>query len=217
MKAVSFSLNDNKINISVFLICLFHFCGLIGIQTQYREWFLSYTPLNLILSTGLLLWNQENLNRKTIISFLFIFILGLTVEIIGVKTGQVFGYYKYGDTFGLKFMEVPFVIGINWAALCFASVMVINKYKMPIIQKALMCALLPVFIDFFIEQLCEKLNFWYWQDSNIPIQNFISWYVFSFLFSLILIPVTKNSVNKFAPYFLAVQLLFFVLLNIFYL
>ncbi len=128
---------------------------------------------------------------------------------------MVFGYYKYGDTFGFKFMDVPLVIGMNWASLCFASACFISKYKLSNVKKALLCSFIPVSIDFFIEQLCEKLNFWYWQNSQIPIQNFISWYIFTFLFTLILIPLLKDSNNKLAPYYLLIQLVFFVFLNIF--
>ena len=215
MKAIDSISTNNKMIISVMLLSLVHFSGLLGIQSHYRDWFLGFTPLNLILSTALLFWNQEKLNKKIIIAFITILLTGLTIEIIGVKTGMVFGYYKYGDTFGFKFMDVPVVIGMNWAALCFASACFINKYyKISNLKKALICSIIPVSIDFFIEQLCEKLDFWYWQNSQIPLQNFISWYLFTFIFTMILIPLLKGSTNKLAPYFLFIQFIFFVFLNI---
>lgn len=214
MKTFELISSPNKVTISVMLMGLFHFCGLIGIQSQYRDWFLDFTPLNLLISTFLLFWNQEKINKNIVLSFMLVFALGLTIEIIGVKTGMIFGTYKYGETFGFRFMEVPVVIGMNWAALCFASSSLANRIEMSTVKKALLLSLIPVSIDYFIEQLCEKLNFWYWQDSHVPIQNFISWYIFTFIFSLILIPLFKNNRNKFAPYFLFIQFIFFVFLNI---
>jgi putative membrane protein len=213
MEKYSFYLN-NKLSISIFLISLFHFSGLIGIQSSYKDWFLNYTPLNLILSTVLLFWNQENINKKSIIAFGFVFLLGLVIEIIGVKTGIIFGSYVYGETFGYKFMNVPVIIGLNWASLSFASTMLFKSTSLNLLQKALISSLIPISIDFFIEKLCHKLDFWYWKDNVIPIQNFISWYLFSFLFSLILLKNNTNSTNRFAKYFLSIQFLFFILLNI---
>lgn len=208
-----YNINNNKLIISIFFIILFHFSGLIGIQSSYREWFLSFTTLNLLLCTGLLFWNQENIQKKSILSFIVIFILGLIIEIIGVKTGQVFGVYKYGNTFGYKFMDVPFIIGLNWVSLCFSAVMLLKSLKINLILKSALTAFIPLSIDYFIEQVCEKLDFWYWENSVIPIQNFVSWYIFSFIFSIVFELTTQNSINKFSPYFLFVQLLFFVILS----
>ncbi|MBC3540445.1 carotenoid biosynthesis protein [Rufibacter sediminis] len=214
MKELTAPLPVNKLQLSVGIICLFHVCGLIGFYTSYREWFLSNTPLNLVLATGLLLWNQQGLTLKLVLGVVAVFLVGLTAEIIGVATGKVFGGYHYGDAFGFKFMEVPLVIGMNWAALCFAAVAVVNQWAKPFLAKAAIAAAIPVSIDFLIEQVCEKFDFWYWDGHTPPLQNYLAWYVFSFLFAVVLIPLLKNSRNLFAPYFLLVQFVFFLLLNV---
>lgn len=201
---------DHKLTISVFILLLFHFCGIIGFHTAYRDWFLSNTPLNLILATFLLLLNQRQLSLKMLLAFVAVFLAGFAVEVVGVRTGAVFGSYYYGDAFGAKLFGVPFVIGMNWSALCFASATLVNHYFRSYLLKAMIAAAVPVSIDFLIEQVCEMFDFWYWQNSQVPLQNFIAWYVCSFLFVLLLIPVLRGSRNSFAPYFLLVQFIFFL-------
>ncbi|RNI23394.1 carotenoid biosynthesis protein [Rufibacter latericius] len=214
MKELTAPLSINKLQLSVGVICLFHVCGLIGFYTPFRDWFLSNTPLNLILATGLLLWNHQGLTVKMVVGAVAVFLVGLTAEIIGVATGKVFGAYHYGEAFGPKFMAVPLVIGMNWAALCFAAVAVVNQWKKSYLEKAAVAAAIPVSIDFLIEQVCETFDFWYWDNHTPPLQNYLAWYGFSFLFALVLIPLLKNSRNLFAPYFLLVQFVFFLLLNL---
>lgn len=205
----------DKLKLSVFIIILFHISGFIGLNTEYKHWFLNNTPLNLLVSSFLLLWNHNKLNSKIVLTVLFVIITGLLIEITGVKTGLVFGIYHYGKTFGLQISDVPVVIGLNWAMLCFSSSVIADKYINGLFKKAFIAGIIPLCIDFFIEHVCEKLDFWYWDKSIIPVQNFVSWFIFSFCFALIIIPALKNTENKFAPYFLSVQFVFFLLLNIF--
>ena len=48
------------------------------------------------------------------LSWIFItYLVTFTIEVIGVRTGLVFGKYTYGPTLGSHFLEVPVVIGFN--------------------------------------------------------------------------------------------------------
>ncbi len=52
-----------KNNIALFLALLFHVCGAIGILfTPYKQWFVSNTPVNLLLMTALLVFTQKEKN-----------------------------------------------------------------------------------------------------------------------------------------------------------
>lgn len=209
-------MSQNKtLNISIFILVLFHVSGIFGINSSYKGWFLSLTPLTLLLSTFLLFLNNSKLNLKIIASFLLVFLLGLSIEIIGVKTGKIFGAYHYGENLGWKFMEVPVTIGMNWAALCFAAIILAKKYIQNLFLKLLIAAIIPVAIDFPIETLCESLDFWYWENNGIaPLQNYIAWFVSSFAFVSFLNFSLKDVKNPFAPYYLVVQFLFFFVLNL---
>ncbi|TAH06721.1 MAG: carotenoid biosynthesis protein, partial [Sphingobacteriia bacterium] len=87
----------NKINTSTFLALLFHVSGLIGILfSPYKEWFIQNTPVNLLVMTVLLFWNQQKINRLLLLFFAIAFTVGMVTEIIGVNTGFLFGNYSYG-------------------------------------------------------------------------------------------------------------------------
>jgi putative membrane protein len=44
------------------------------------------------------------------------------LEVVGVKTGLIFGEYKYGSTLGIKLFEVPLIIGFNWVFVILGSI-----------------------------------------------------------------------------------------------
>jgi putative membrane protein len=76
-------------------------------------------------------------------------------------------------------------------------------------------ALLMVFSDFWIEQLSQRLDFWYWKNNTIPIQNYTAWFLFSFAFNFLFVRLQLNSTNKVAAVLFMLQLLFFIGLNVF--
>ena len=54
--------------ISLFIIWLFHFCGFLGIAYGNTEWFITFTPVNLMISFALLFVNQKEIESKNIIA-----------------------------------------------------------------------------------------------------------------------------------------------------
>ena len=50
--------------ISVFIIWLFHLCGMVGISYGNKDFFLAFTPINLFISFVLLFVNQKKLESK---------------------------------------------------------------------------------------------------------------------------------------------------------
>jgi bisanhydrobacterioruberin hydratase len=210
-----FSLSQNKrLAISIYILLTVHICGAIGMSLGFKDWFLQFTPYNLILSTGLLFYNHEQVTAKVVIFFLGIFFLGFAIEVWGVASGIPFGSYYYGESLGFKLLGVPLTIGMNWAALCFASAIIVNSFLRFTPLKIIVGGALPVLVDVFIERVCEKLDFWYWTETNLaPIQNYTTWYLCSLLFVAVFIFVLKSQRNPFAKYFILVQFLFFVILT----
>jgi putative membrane protein len=68
--------SKHKIAISIGLLWLFTISGILGILSQYQNWFLSLTPLNLLLTALIVLWNIENWSLKTLLAFFIPFTLG---------------------------------------------------------------------------------------------------------------------------------------------
>ena len=125
--------NNVTSRISVFIIWLFHICGMIGISYGNKEFFLAFTPINLFVSFVLLFMNQKYLNSVELKSVFLIFIIGMISEILGVNYGLIFGEYVYLDNLGPKILGVPVLIGINWIILTFitgslSSLIFKNKY-----------------------------------------------------------------------------------------
>lgn len=210
-----FSLQYNKkLAISLYTIFTVHICGAIGMSLGFKDWFLQFTPYNLILSTALLFLNHDRVSGKVVFSFLLVFLLGFAVEVWGVATGIPFGAYYYGEVLGFKVLGVPLTIGMNWAALCFAAAIIVNTYLRFMPLKIIIGGALPVLVDLFIEKVCEILDFWYWTDSYLaPIQNYTTWYLCSLFFVSLFIFILKGHSNRFAKYFILIQLLFFIILS----
>ena len=146
--------------ISVFIIWLFHLCGMVGISYGNKDFFLAFTPINLFISFVLLFVNQKQLESKELKSAFLIFFIGMVSEILGVNYGLIFGDYVYLDNLGVKILGVPVLIGVNWIILTFitgslSSFIFKNKYV-----SILMGAILMIGLDLLIEPVAPLLGFW---------------------------------------------------------
>jgi putative membrane protein len=159
--------------ISVFIIWLFHLCGMVGISYGNKEFFLAFTPINLFISFVLLFVNQKQLESKELKSAFLIFFIGMISEILGVNYGLIFGDYVYLDNLGVKILGVPVLIGVNWIILTFitgslSSFIFKNKYV-----SILMGAILMIGLDLLIEPVAPLLGFWIFDLQKVPLQNYI--------------------------------------------
>ena len=106
--------------LSIFILWLFQLTAIIGVSIGFKDWFISKTPLNLLITFCLLILNFRIDTVKKIIYSLSIIIISLFVEWVGVKYGFLFGEYKYGHNLGYKIDGVPLLIGVNWLLLLFS-------------------------------------------------------------------------------------------------
>jgi len=216
--------------IPLFLAILFHFTGVIGILfTPYKDWFISNTPLNLILMSVLLAASQERLEKGFIGFFVLAFATGMITEMIGVNTGILFGDYAYGTVMGPKMFGVPFLIGMNWFVIvfCCGSLMqqlnktMLLKYEAPIPRAIIKWsvvidgAVLATFFDWLMEPVAVKLGFWTWNGNTIPMLNYACWFVISAVLLAIQQQMKIKAQNHFAIHLLIIQALFFLSLRIF--
>jgi len=223
----------SKNNTALFLAILFHLSGLIGILlTQYKSWFIEKTTLNLLLMFALLLFVQERKDKHLLLFFCTCFFIGMLTEIIGVNTGIIFGNYSYGNIMGIKYKGVPLLIGVNWFNVIFCSGILANQIadfiknrfksiEMPskhIINYLLtitLGSLIATLFDFIIEPVAIKLDFWQWKNNVVPIFNYISWFIISFLLLVLFNQMKLDRKNSFAMQLLLIQYLFFLALNAF--
>lgn len=201
-----------KRNSLILVIVFFHLIGLVGFLT-FPSKFTGLSYVNLLLSVILIVFAAKQKDILFYISLLSIACIGFLAEVIGVKTGYLFGNYEYGEAFGLKLLNVPLMIGVNWAMLSYSSLQLVN-FKNRFIN-AFSASVLMVFLDFFIEQSAQQYDFWYWKDGIIPIKNYIDWFIVAFIVNFIFQSFLKKLENRLSKQFYFVQLLFFVFLLIF--
>jgi putative membrane protein len=222
-----------KYQIATGLAILFHTIGLVGILFFKTSFFVQATAFNLLLMFALLLWTQQDKNIFFYVFMLAVFCIGMSVEIIGVNTGALFGDYKYGGVLGLSFRNVPLIIGINWFVIIFCSGISIHTLlmkaigrvaldtgKKPQALKALSViidgATLAVFFDWIMEPVAIKLGYWHWGvDGEVPMYNYLSWFTISMILLAFFHFSPFGKQNKFAVHLLLIQLMFFLLLNSF--
>jgi len=163
-----------KQNISIFIIWLFHVSGIIGIIYSEASWFIGATPINLILSFSLLLINLKR-NKSAFFLIVVCFLVGMAAEILGVKYGFIFGEYSYGSVLGLKLMEVPLLIGINWCILVFITGSIARFFTDSFWLKCLIGVGLMLTLDLVMEPIAPVLDFWTFVDGVASFHNYVGW------------------------------------------
>ena len=119
---------------------------------------------------------------------------GAVWEAMVVEGGIVFGEYSYGENLGFKILDVPLVIGLNWLILVYSSAEVAKRWSNNIWLVSLFASSLMLGLDFIIEPVAIQLDFWTWANEDIPIQNYLAWFVIAFAMQLLLFKI--NSSNK---------------------
>jgi putative membrane protein len=196
------------------LVLILHTVGLLALASPLAHWVLPLTPLNLVLTAGVMVLFQRQLDRRTVALALLLGTLGYFVEVLGVWTGRVFGEYSYGEVLGLKVLNVPLLIGLNWALLVFAIGVPMARTTLPRWAKVLLSSGAMVALDLLIEPVAIRLGFWSWEQVAVPLQNYLAWGGVSALFFTLFFTLPIQRENPVARYVLLAQVLFFGGLNV---
>ncbi|MEN8704412.1 MAG: carotenoid biosynthesis protein [Polaribacter sp.] len=226
------NLFKHKYRLALGISLLFHISAIIGLLfTDYNDFFIDNTPLNLIISMVLILYTQQKINKSLWFFFSACVFAGFTYEVIGINTGILFGDYKYSSVMGYKIFGVPVLLGVLWftTMYCVGSLTYQAyhwfkiKYKFTISNKleinllAIIAAFAAVFLDLFLEPVAIKLNFWQWYPyGKIPIYNYVCWFFGSLILQYLFVIFNFNKQNKFAMYLFTIQLIFFITISLFY-
>ncbi len=191
----------------IYVLLIFHTIGLFIFYFFPSLVSLAYVTL---LVCGSVLFLSESDKKKAFPAYLIIYVLGYLIEYIGIHTQLLFGDYTYQTAMGYKLGEVPLVIGVNWFAIVVSSVSVVRSIpvKMNIWITSLVAALLCTLMDYIIEPVAVKFNFWSWEGNQIPMSNYFDWFIFSFIFAWIYAR-QKFSVNKSAVILYFIWIVFF--------
>ena len=223
-------IHDNKQQLATAIAILFHVIGLAGILYFNSDWIIRSTPYNLLLMFALIVWTQEEKNSYFWVFMITTVAAGIAVEVLGVNTGVLFGEYIYGSVLGYKVKNVPLMIGVNWFVIIYCCGISIHSLLTAVVEKLAVeeaapkksiralsvmvdGATLAVFFDWIMEPAAVKLGFWQWQDQEIPLFNYISWFLVSLLLLALFHFGKFSKRNKFAVHLLLIQAMFFLLLR----
>jgi bisanhydrobacterioruberin hydratase len=207
-------MRDKKFKYSLLVLIVFHVVGIGGLLSPYKHLFLLLTPLNLILS-GLLLWINHTSPTKTWVYFVvFTFTLGFLMEYLGANFGFLFGDYSYGETLGFKLWNVPLIIGLNWILIIYSVATTLDSTSLPVWAKIFLGSCLAVFMDWLIEPIAIQFDFWNWDGTEIPLQNYSGWMLTSLVMLSAYYLWRVRAKNKLALPLFIVQGTFFGLLQI---
>lgn len=186
------------------VLVILYIVGIVGVTLPLHKDFMLLTPVNLLVTFFLALYADKNKTKTLYVALIICYITGVLIELVGVQSGLLFGEYSYGKTLGPKIFGTPFIIGLNWAMLVYASVSFSNRFiaSYPIFIKSILGATIMVLLDVLIEPVAVKYDFWTWSAeplNNIivaPIQNYTTWWIAAFLLNIVvhkMVPELKNN------------------------
>lgn len=201
--------------ISLIILCVFYTVGIVLLVNGGKESdLIELTPLTILLTTFILLFNHEHWSKGIAVALFSIVILGLGIEIIGVNYGIPFGEYSYSHVLGIHLLDTPIIMGFNWVMLVYAGVLTIHSFVKNKYLKAVLAGLLLVGLDVLIEPVAIEWNMWTWKLTSVPIQNYLTWGIAAVIFSFILSAQLKpENKNKIALPVLLLQFIFFIILG----
>lgn len=198
----------------LYFLILVYISGSIGFIVN-PSFFSPFTPYTLLLTCFVFLIHSPLADKKFLIAFFSIAFLGFIIEVIGVKTGLVFGKYSYGDGLGFKLLNVPLIISINWAMLIFAGIRIVSGIFANKIVSLVVAAILVTLIDLIIEQVAPKLDFWKFEGGLPGLHNYIGWIGVAFFTSYFYYPTIIKGNLSVSLIILILQIIFFTSLFIF--
>lgn len=176
-------------------------------QTTEIFLFFNYLALSIFLL-------KSNLKFNFVIWFVSTWFLTVLIEIVGVKTGLVFGQYEYGQTLVLQFLEVPILIGLCWVIVVFSAMQIAQKFTQNSWLQIFIAGLIGLIVDIIIEPIAIALDYWRWPENNVPLQNYIAWFVITIIFASLYKYLKIEIDSTIARYFFIIQTIFLTSVNL---
>lgn len=192
--------------------------GTFVIAHELLDGFVYLTGFHLLFCTVLLLFTHRPLPSTRIWIWLTLcYLVGWSAEYIGVHYKWLFGEYTYGDVLGPKLWAIPLIIGVNWILVVYGVCTTLNMFFSTLNRavKLLVAAAILVALDYLIEPVAIKLDFWTWAVGDPPTQNFIGWLGVGLLQAGLFYLIVPYTENRLAPVLLLLQILFFGYISVF--
>ncbi len=202
---------DNR---AIAVISILFSVGIVGILTRLHPDFILLTPINLLVTLALVLWRHPRWDQRSIAYLGIAYAVGFGAELFGVQTGLLFGEYVYGRVLGWKLWGTPLMIGVNWVIVSYGAGVTVNELgsRLPKWLKATLAAALMVGLDLLIEPVAVRYGFWTWAGAEIPLQNYLGWFVVAWPLLLLFMHWLGDVRNKVGIALFIWQFVFFLVL-----
>jgi putative membrane protein len=200
----------------IVILAILYAVGIVGITLPLHPDFVLLTPLNLLVSTLLMLLRHPSWDRRTLLFLLIAYVVGFAAELFGVQTGLLFGDYTYGQVLGPKLWGTPLMIGVNWVLLAYAAGVLANTL-LPgrhWLGRGLLAAVLMVGLDVLIEPVAIAYGFWWWEGGVVPLQNYLGWFLIALPLGVLFAVWQGHVRNKVAIALFILQVIFFAVLAV---
>lgn len=178
--------------------------------------FIALIPWTILLNVIFLsVYHKDGYSIRSILVFLLIFLSSLAIEITGVETGVIFGNYSYGNSLGIKLLNTPLIIGLNWLLLTYATSSVVETLKLHVAVKIAASSFLMLFYDFVLEKVAPGLDMWSWTGNTVPLRNYIAWLLMAIMYHSLIKASGVKTRNPLSVVILAAQFVFLTVLSIF--
>lgn len=196
---------------------IFFAVGIIGLLFPFSyPLFIQLTPLALVLSfLALLVFHRSQLHLRTFAFFALVYFSSFAIEAMGVHTGNIFGEYYYGSGLGMKLWDTPLIIGLNWVFMVYSTAVITDLVRGSNALKVVGGATLMLAYDLVLEQVAPVMDMWSWKDDEVPLQNYLAWFIMAIVYHLILRLLNIQLQNRMATFLFIIQLAFFVILMLF--
>ena len=105
--------------------------------------------------------------------------MGWLIELAGTNTGFPFGEYTYSGILGPGLFGTPFMIGVLWWVLIRSAYDICGQFISSDFFKSIITGLAMVGLDILIEPVAIGLNFWQWATPEVPLENYVAWFMCS--------------------------------------
>jgi len=135
---------------------------------------------------------------------------GWGIEFLGTRTQFPFGDYIYASLLGPQLLGVPLVIPLAWSMMAYPCLLAVQRLVRTELAVALVGGFLLASWDLFLDPQMVGESYWTWRlvtytlpgIPDIPLQNFLGWFLASFVLMLLLSFLPQTVARDGAPRFM---------------
>lgn len=134
-------------------------------------------------------------------------VIGWGIEALGVATAFPFGNYEYSEVLGPTLLGVPVIIPMAWSMMAYPCLLATQRLVTTGVGTALVGGFLLASWDLFLDPQMVGEGYWTWSQlgwtlpgiDEIPLQNFLGWFLTGFLMMLALDRLPRKAAKDGLP------------------